>query len=304
MATKRKKCSNYYYGKELQDETLAGNTLDWYDFEARMYDPLIGRFHTTDPMAEKYFSLTPYGYCGNNPIKYIDYDGCIIHLADNYTGGMENIAKIAATTLGSFVLNQLIERKEIYTLNSTFWTSSSSYDSDNRKINYVRNPLYKEIPYDGGALNSMIAMGHETFHAFDHSNNEFNSKNAVYSKAFLEPRAVSFENYLRHAYSLSPLRESYNNIQGNYHQFLNNEEISKFRTLGNNSDKTCYGFSYTKTTTIIESYKKLIGNLMIPDKTRKETNTYFMTVTRDNNNNVSFQIYENEEDYNKATSNW
>ena len=43
---------------------------------------------------------------------------------------------------------------------------------------------------------------------------------------------------------------------------------------------------------------------MIPDKTRKETNTYFMTVTRDNNNNVSFQIYENEEDYNKATSNW
>ena len=192
-------------GKELQDETLAGNTLDWYDFEARMYDPLIGRFHTTDPMAEKYFSLTPYGYCGNNPIKYIDYDGCIIHLADNYTGGMENIAKIAATTLGSFVLNQLIERKEIYTLNSTFWTSSSSYDSDNRKINYVRNPLYKEIPYDGGALNSMIAMGHETFHAFDHSNNEFNSKNAVYSKAFLEPRAVSFENYLRQAYSLSPL---------------------------------------------------------------------------------------------------
>ncbi len=64
-----------YGGKELQDETLAGNTLDWYDFEARMYDPLIGRFHTTDPMAEKYFSMTPYGYCGNNPIKYVDPTG-------------------------------------------------------------------------------------------------------------------------------------------------------------------------------------------------------------------------------------
>lgn len=62
-------------GKELQDETIAGNTLDWYDFEARMYDPVIGRFLTTDPMAEKYFSLTPYGYCVNNPMNYIDPSG-------------------------------------------------------------------------------------------------------------------------------------------------------------------------------------------------------------------------------------
>ncbi|KWW28223.1 MAG: cell well associated RhsD protein, partial [bacterium P201] len=64
-----------YGGKELQDETLAGNTLDWYDFEARMYDPLIGRFLTTDPLAEKYYGITPYGYCGNNPMKYIDPSG-------------------------------------------------------------------------------------------------------------------------------------------------------------------------------------------------------------------------------------
>ena len=83
MATKRKKCSNYYYGKELQDETVAGNTLDWYDFEARMYDPLIGRFHTTDPMAEKYFSLTPYGYCGNNPMNAYDLHGDSISISYN-----------------------------------------------------------------------------------------------------------------------------------------------------------------------------------------------------------------------------
>jgi RHS repeat-associated protein len=62
-------------GKELQDETIAGNTLDWYDFEARMYDPVIGRFLTTDPMAEKYYSITPYGYCTNNPINIVDNSG-------------------------------------------------------------------------------------------------------------------------------------------------------------------------------------------------------------------------------------
>ena len=72
-----------YGGKELQDETLAGNALDWYDFEARMYDPLIGRFHTTDPMTEKYFSLTPYGYCGNNPINAYDLHGDSISISYN-----------------------------------------------------------------------------------------------------------------------------------------------------------------------------------------------------------------------------
>ena len=75
MATKRKKCSNYYCGKELQDETLAGNTLDWYDFEARMYDPLIGRFLTTDAKEEDYFDISPYAYCLNNPMNVFDPDG-------------------------------------------------------------------------------------------------------------------------------------------------------------------------------------------------------------------------------------
>ena len=41
-----------------------------------------------------------------------------------------------------------------------------------------------------------------------------------------------------------------------------------------------------------------------PDKTRTETATYYMTVSRDKNNNVSFQTFSNEEAYKKATSNW
>ena len=167
----------------------------------------------------------------------------------------------------------------------------------------IKEFLLTVIPFDGGALNSMVAMGHETFHAFDHSNYVFNSANAGYSKDIVEPRAVSFGNYLRQAYSLSPLREQYGNIKGNFHQFTGNEEISNFTTLGNNSDKTSYGFSYTKTTTIVESYKTFLG-IKTPDKTRTETATYYMTVSRDKNNNVSFQTFSNEEAYKKATSNW
>ena len=60
-----------YNGKELDTK----KDLNWYDYGARMYDPVLGRFTTIDPMAEKYYPLSPYAYCLNNPIKFIDPTG-------------------------------------------------------------------------------------------------------------------------------------------------------------------------------------------------------------------------------------
>jgi RHS repeat-associated protein len=64
-----------YNGKELQTQSLAGRALDWYDYGARFYDPTLGRWHSVDPLAEKYNSWSVYHYCANNPLNYTDPDG-------------------------------------------------------------------------------------------------------------------------------------------------------------------------------------------------------------------------------------
>ncbi len=60
-----------FNGKELQ--TIAN--MEYLDYGARFYDPTIARWLTRDPLADDYYSLSPYGYCANNPIIYIDPDG-------------------------------------------------------------------------------------------------------------------------------------------------------------------------------------------------------------------------------------
>lgn len=80
-----------FTGKEL----LSAHGLDWYDSGARMQEFHIPRFTTMDPLCEKYYSISPYAYCNNNPVNYvdpdgrdiweIDYDGRIINRIENKT---------------------------------------------------------------------------------------------------------------------------------------------------------------------------------------------------------------------------
>jgi RHS repeat-associated protein len=60
-----------YNGKEF----VEAHGLNEYDSKARMYYAPIMRTTTIDPMAEDYYHISPYSWCENNPVKYIDPDG-------------------------------------------------------------------------------------------------------------------------------------------------------------------------------------------------------------------------------------
>lgn len=57
--------------KEWQDEL----GLNWYDFGGRAYIPDIVRTPQIDPLAEKFYDLSPQSFLNNNPLSFIDPTG-------------------------------------------------------------------------------------------------------------------------------------------------------------------------------------------------------------------------------------
>ena len=76
--------SQYKYGgKEWNPTSLS------YDFGARNYLPAVPRWNSMDPLAEKYYSISPYVYCAGNPVNLVDLDGESTKVKRNEDGTYE-----------------------------------------------------------------------------------------------------------------------------------------------------------------------------------------------------------------------
>jgi RHS repeat-associated protein len=101
-----------FNGKENDNEVQGeGNSID---FGGRIYDSRLGRWLSLDPLHRKYPSLSPYHFCSNNPILFVDFDGndfgieivgnTIIIKAVYYVGDKQT--KDAMTEATNFINNQ------------------------------------------------------------------------------------------------------------------------------------------------------------------------------------------------------
>lgn len=63
------------FGGMPKDDEIHDATGTSYDFGARIYDPRVGRWLSLDPLAAKFSDTSPYVFCSDNPIFWIDVDG-------------------------------------------------------------------------------------------------------------------------------------------------------------------------------------------------------------------------------------
>ncbi|GEM_PF-2171906 len=76
--------NSLFLGKQLEKGEFGDNGLNLYNFDYRLYDPQIGRFHAADPLAAIAPSWSPYRYGFNNPMVFSDPSGLLENMPSEY----------------------------------------------------------------------------------------------------------------------------------------------------------------------------------------------------------------------------
>ena len=145
-----------YNGKEF--DNMHG--LNTYDYGARQYNPVTGRWDRMDPHCESYYNVSPYVYANNNPVMLVDLDGMDWYSRTDENGaviyqyfdgsdeieGWTNIGANHTVTCGNITYNY--EQNEMVSmtesvLNENDWSSQMANADGKKKSGQEGNCFYQ-----------------------------------------------------------------------------------------------------------------------------------------------------------------
>ena len=154
-----------FNGKEEQ----VTSNIGLIDYGARLYDNILPRWTTPDPLAEKYYGISPYAFCNNNPVNFVDPDGRKLYFAKGVSDKFKR--QFAATvkfmnskgTAGD--LAKLHSSETIYYIGEInkgqkHW---NHFNPNNQTIRWDPNTLF--VSNDGIYVSPATTLAHEAAHA-------------------------------------------------------------------------------------------------------------------------------------------
>lgn len=169
-----------FNGKELQDEL----GLNWYDYQARNYDPAIGRWFNNDPLAENTSHFSPYTYCNNNPVIFTDPMGMAAVGPDGLTN--EQWVNVSSPGGGNnpelAKMYKASNNSEIGKLNREVEEAYGSHSDD--MVNGSESTVYSviaKIPTLRGEMSRLLKKGKFLIKYNERSTNKGNNAEAITS---------------------------------------------------------------------------------------------------------------------------
>ena len=150
-----------FNGKEKDDET------GYSYYGARYYTDRLSIWLSVDPLADKYPHLSPYAYCADNPVMFVDPDGKKIRFAKGSSNKFKQAFKQAVNYMNqkgtAGILYNLEKHPQIVYLKEDT-EGKNRFDSKTNTIHW--DPTQGLETTNGSMLSPATLLNHEADHAY------------------------------------------------------------------------------------------------------------------------------------------